>query len=47
LEMPARPIACTSSSTRRVDTPPIHASWMTATSGCLPDLRLLRQPLPC
>src|ERR671916_203209 len=33
LEMPARPIACTSSSTRRVDTPPIQASWMTATSA--------------
>ena len=32
-EMPARPIACTSSSTRRVETPPIHASWITATSA--------------
>ena len=33
LEMPARPMAWTSSSTRRVDTPPIHASWITATSA--------------
>ena len=28
-EMPDRPIACTSSSTRRVETPPIQASWIT------------------
>ena len=27
------PIACTRSSTRRVETPPIQASWMTATSA--------------
>jgi hypothetical protein len=27
--MPDRPIACTKSSTRRVETPPIQASWMT------------------
>ena len=27
------PIACTSSSTRRVETPPIQASWMTATKA--------------
>ena len=32
-EMPARPMAWTRSSTRRVETPPIHASWMTATSA--------------
>src|SRR5947209_4540438 len=32
-EMPDRPIACTSSSTRRVETPPIQASWITATSA--------------
>jgi hypothetical protein len=32
LEMPVRPIAWTRSSTRRVETPPIQASWMTATS---------------
>src|SRR5215472_11644454 len=32
-EMPARPIACTSPSTRRVETPPIHASWITVTSA--------------
>src|SRR3954470_1648695 len=33
LEMPESPMACTRSSTRRVDTPPIHASWITATSA--------------
>ena len=33
LPMPARPMAWTSSSTRRVETPPIQASWMTATSA--------------
>jgi hypothetical protein len=33
LEMPESPMACTSSSTRRVETPPIHASWITATSA--------------
>jgi hypothetical protein len=32
-EMPDRPIAWTRSSTRRVETPPIQASWMTATSA--------------
>ena len=32
-EMPERPIAWTSSSTRRVETPPIQASWMTVTSA--------------
>ena len=32
-EMPESPIACASSSTRRVDTPPIQASWMTATNA--------------
>jgi hypothetical protein len=32
-EMPDSPIACTSSSTRRVETPPIQASWITATSA--------------
>src|SRR6185369_8350291 len=32
-EMPLSPIAWTSSSTRRVETPPIQASWMTATSA--------------
>jgi hypothetical protein len=31
LLMPSRPIACTRSSTRRVETPPIQASWITAT----------------
>jgi hypothetical protein len=33
LLIPERPIACTRSSTRRVDTPPIQASWMTAISA--------------
>jgi hypothetical protein len=32
-EMPVRPMACTRSSTRRVETPPIQASWITATSA--------------
>jgi hypothetical protein len=32
-EMPERPIACTKSSTRRVETPPTQASWITATSA--------------
>ena len=32
-EMPESPIACAISSTRRVDTPPIQASWMTATNA--------------
>jgi len=32
-EMPLSPIACTRSSTRRVETPPIQASWMTLTSA--------------
>ena len=31
--MPESPIACAISSTRRVDTPPIQASWMTATDA--------------
>jgi len=29
--MPVMPIACTSSSTRRVLTPAIHGSWITET----------------
>ncbi len=33
LEMPDRRMAWTSSSTRRVETPPIQASWITATSA--------------
>ena len=33
LPIPLSPIACTSSSTRRVETPPIHASWITATQA--------------
>ena len=32
-EMPDSPIACTRSSTHRVETPPIQASWITATSA--------------
>jgi len=31
--MPVMPMAFTSSSTLRVETPLIHASWMTATSA--------------
>ena len=31
LLIPASPMACTRSPTRRVETPLIHASWMTAT----------------
>jgi hypothetical protein len=30
-EIPVSPMACTRSSTRRVETPPIQASWITAT----------------
>ena len=44
LEMPLSPIACTSSSTRRVETPPIHASWITATSAFSEVLRGSRKP---
>ena len=33
LLIPLSPIACTRSSTRRVETPPIHASWITAISA--------------
>jgi hypothetical protein len=33
LLIPLKPIACTRSSTRRVETPPIQASWITATSA--------------
>ena len=32
-EMPDKPIACTKPLTRRVETPPIHASWITVTSA--------------
>ena len=32
-EMPDSPIAWTSPSTRRVETPPIQASWITVTSA--------------
>jgi hypothetical protein len=32
-EMPLMPIAWTRSSTRLVETPAIHASWITATSA--------------
>jgi len=42
LLIPASPIACTRSSTRRVDTPPIHASWITATSAFSELLRASR-----
>jgi len=33
LLMPDMPMACTNSSTRRVLTPAIHASWITETSA--------------
>ena len=33
LLIPDSPIACTRSSIRRVDTPPIQASWITAISA--------------
>jgi hypothetical protein len=41
LPMQLRPIAWINSSTRRVDTPPIHASRITATSA--PSLVLLAE----
>ena len=44
--MPHRPIAWTRSSTRRVETPAIHASWITATSAfstVLPGLQEARE----
>ena len=44
LEMPLSPIACTSSSTRRVETPPIQASWMTATRAFSEVRRGSRKP---
>ena len=42
LLIPDRPIACTRSSTRRVDTPPIQASWITAISAFSELLRASR-----
>src|SRR5512144_2491265 len=44
LEMPVIPIACTNSSTRRVETPPIQASWMTDTSAFSTVRRGSRKP---
>jgi len=44
LEMPVMPMAWTSSSTRRVLTPPIYASWITATSAFSTILRGSRKP---
>src|SRR6202453_4921728 len=41
-EMPESPIACAISSTRRVDIPPIQASWMTATNAFSVVLRASR-----
>ena len=38
------PIACTNSSTLRVETPAIHASWMTATSAFSTVFRGSRKP---
>ena len=42
LLIPDSPIACTKSSTRRVDTPPIQASWITAISAFSELLRASR-----
>ena len=42
LLIPDSPIACTRSSTRRVETPPIHASWITAISAFSELLRASR-----
>jgi len=42
LLIPDSPIACTGSSTRRVETPPIQASWMTAISAFCEPLRASR-----
>ena len=43
-EMPERPMACARSRRRaRVDTPPIQASWITATSACSDVLRGLEE----
>ena len=42
LLIPDNPIACTRSSTRRVDTPPIQASWITAISAFSELLRASR-----
>ncbi len=42
LLIPLSPIACTSSSTRRAETPPIHASWITAISAFSETLRASR-----
>jgi hypothetical protein len=50
LEMPVGPITCTRSSTLRIDTPAIHASWMTAMSAFSEVLRGSRKggkELPC
>src|SRR5205823_9866012 len=50
LLIPDSPIACTRSSTRRVDTPPIQASWMTAISAFSELLRASRNGgkyVPC
>ena len=49
-EMPDKPMTCASSSTRRVETPPIHASWITAANAFPDVLRGSRKPgkqLPC
>lgn len=42
-EMPLSPMACTRSSTLRVETPLIQASWMTATKACSEVLRASRK----
>jgi hypothetical protein len=41
--MPARPIAWTNSSTRRVERPPIQAAWIAVTSAFSAVLRASRK----
>ena len=43
-EMPLIPMACTRSSTLRVDTPAIQASWITATNAFSTGFRGSRKP---
>jgi hypothetical protein len=50
LLIPLSPIACTNSSTRRVETPPIYASWITPISAFSETFRASRndgKKLPC
>jgi hypothetical protein len=45
LLIPDSPIACTRWSTRRVETPPIQASWITATSYGGPRIAVHAMPI--